>query len=396
MDIKRMAQQYEKDVVAYRRWLHQHAENSWKEYETTAYIEEKLREIGLEPHRFDCGTGCWALLEGAQCAEKTKTILLRADIDAMPGNDTKDVPYKSIHEGAVHSCGHDGHTAMLLCAAKVLFEIRDQFKGNVKLVFEPAEELAQGGAYCVSQGVLEGVTAAFAIHMWDTIEQGKISIKEGPCMAGFCAFHITVNGISNTCLPHKGGHAILAAAKVVENLQVIKTCFVDSFEEPTDITLGKIHGGYARNTMASSVEIEGVVRTFYKGERTVLMNKIRQIAEDSVKMYNCTADVNVEPGIPAISHDSKEMNQLTQNSARKVLGEKALCDERASIGGDTFTNYMSVPGVYARLGTKVSDNPNCCYALHDDNYNMDDEFVLPRGTELFVQVVLDYFNSEKF
>jgi amidohydrolase len=395
MEAKLLVEKYLSEAVSCRRWLHQHAEIAWSEHETTDYIEESLRKTGLEPHRFDCGTGCWALIKGGKAEPGAKTILLRADIDAMPGTDVKDVPYKSIHDGAVHSCGHDAHTAMLLCAAKALVDIQEELTGNVKLVFEPAEELAQGGDYCVSQGVMENVDAAFAIHMWDTVDEGRISIKEGPCMAGFCAFKITVSGESNTMYPHEGGHVMLAAAKIIENLEAIKICFTDSFEEPTDITLGKIHGGFARNTMVDLIEIEGVVRTFYKRDRKLLADKIKQIAENTAEICNCTADVVVELGLPAISHDNKAMNRLTQDAVIKILGENALQDERASIGGDTFVNYMSVPGAYARLGTRVPENPAYCYSLHNDSYNMRDETVLPSGTAIFVQVVLDYFESKK-
>lgn len=145
MNAKTLTEKYAQEVVAIRRWLHVHAETAWKEYETTDYIEVYLKKLGLEPHRFECGTGCWAMIYGEHPDKQKKTILLRADIDAMPGNDLKNVEYKSLHEGAVHSCGHDGNTAMTLAAAKVLVENKALLKGDVKLVFEPAEELSTGG-----------------------------------------------------------------------------------------------------------------------------------------------------------------------------------------------------------------------------------------------------------
>ncbi len=396
MNGRELTSKYNNEAVQWRRWLHQHAELAWKEFETTDFIEEKLREFGLTPHRFACGTGCWTDIIGGAAGEKAKMILLRADIDAMPGTDVKEVPYKSIHEGAVHSCGHDSHVAMLLAAAKALLDVQDQLSCNVRLVFEPAEELGLGGAYCVSQGVLDNVHAAFAIHVWDGVNMGHISIKEGPCMAGGCAFAITVKGISNTTYPHLGGDTILAAARIIEGLELIKTTFTDSFEEPTDITLGKIHGGSARNTMADKVEIEGVVRTFYKRNRRALEDKIIQIAKCTAEMNNCTADVDIRMGLAPLSHDSKAMNELSRNAAIKVLGPDGPVEERASIGGDTFVDYMKVPGMYARLGCRVPGEEKYCHALHSDPYDMNDEIVVADGAALFAQVVLDFMNSNEF
>lgn len=398
MNVVANAAALKSQVVQHRRWLHQHAENSWKEFETTDYIEEQLRRLGLEPHRFACGTGCWSMIEGTHPDAAGKTILLRADIDAMPGTDVKDVPYKSIHEGAVHSCGHDGHTAMLLCAAKIMVEHKDQLKGNVKLVFEPAEELAIGGKYCVSQGVLEGVDAAFAIHMWDSVEEGKVNIAEGPCMAGFYGFKITVTGKSNTCSPKDGANAIQAIGKVIENIQMVCTNFMNFFDEPTTITLGKIYGGSAWNTAADHAVLEGVIRTFYRGTQPELKAYLDQIVQSSVQMNGCTATVELQDGLNPLIHDSSAMNALCRGAAKKVFGDDALQEEGPNIGGDTFASYNAkVPGVYARMGTR---KPGCTNEeqifLHDDRYNFDDEAVLPKGTAFFVQVVLDFFESKDF
>ena len=397
MNILASAELLKQETIQHRRWLHQHAENSWKECQTTDYIEQELQKLGVEAHRFSCGTGCWALIEGTHPASTGKTILLRADIDAMPGTDVKDVPYKSIHEGAVHSCGHDGHTAMLMSAAKILMEHRDQLKGNVKLVFEPAEELAIGGKYCVSQGVLENVDAAFAIHMWDSVEEGKVNIAIGPCMAGFYGFKIAVNGKSNTCSPKDGSNAIQAMGKVIENIQMICTNFVDFFEEPTTITLGKVYGGSAWHTAADHAVLEGVIRTFYRGTQPELKAILDRIVQCSVQLNGCTATVELQDGLNPLIHDSDAMNDLTMAAAKKVFGEDALQEEGPNIGGDTFASYSAkVPGVYARMGTK---KPGCTgeqIFLHDDRYDFDDHAVLHKGTAFFVQVVMDFFESNDF
>lgn len=397
-DIKKAVANQTHELVEWRRWLHQHAEIAWKETETTEFIEARLREMGLNPVRFDCGTGCWAIIEGKHPTAKEKTILLRADIDAMPGMDAKDVPYKSVHEGAVHSCGHDGHTAMLLCAAKILADAKEHLKGNVKLVFEPAEELSAGGKYCVSQGVLENVDAAFAFHMWDSVDEGKVNIPDGPCMAGFYGFKITVNGKSNTCSPKDGADAIQAMGKVIENLQMIRTNLVDHFTEPTVLTLGTLHGGYARNAGADRVELEGVIRTFYRGSYEELKTYVERIAQGTAQLNGCTAEVELDEGLNPLIHNSAAMNELTRHAAQKILGEDCLQEEGPNIGGDTFASYNAkVPGVYARLGTKKSSySDGEQYFLHDDRYNFDDEAVLPNGTATFIQVVLDFFESKDF
>lgn len=144
MNVKDLVKKYESYVIEQRRWFHQHAELSWQEFETTAHIEEELRSMGVEPQKFDGLTGCWAIIKGGKSDEHSKTILLRADIDALPTVEKTDIPYKSIHEGVMHACGHDSHAAMLLGAVKILVEMKDELEGNVKLIFQGGEETAIG------------------------------------------------------------------------------------------------------------------------------------------------------------------------------------------------------------------------------------------------------------
>ena len=393
MNLKEEIFLHTKSLLEDRRWLHQHAETAWNEHKTTAYIEKRLLGMGLKPHRFDCQTGCWCLIEGTHAENKGRTILLRADIDAMPGVDRKDVPYRSINEGAVHSCGHDGHTAMLLTAAELLMKNRSSLKGNIKLVFEPAEELSVGGEYCVSQGVLEGTDAAFAIHLWDALDEGTIDIADGPCMAGFHGFSISITGRSNTCSPKDGADAILAVAKVIDALQLIHTNFIDPFREPTTLTLGKLHGGLARNASCDHVVLEGVIRTFYRGSTAELRSYIERIAKEAALLNGCSADIIVEDGLGPVIHDSGSMIRITKEAAKKTLGSNALIELGPNLGGDTFASYSSrIPGIYARLGVRKPGMPaDKQYMLHDDRFDFDDSIVLPKGTALFIQVVMDYF-----
>lgn len=380
-------------MTEYRRWLHHHAELAWEEFETTEFIENKLREAGIEPYRYGDRTGCGAMIRGGRAGENAKTILLRADIDAMPGHDRKNLPYSSKNPGAVHSCGHDGHVTMLLHAAKYLNSIKDELEGNVKLIFEAAEEGRGGAKYYVSQGLMEDVDAVFGIHMWDCMEENHISIESGPVLSCFNRFKITVHGYSNiTSAPHMSKDAIMAAAKVVENLDLLETHMIDP-QEPLVIAVGTIHGGSAANSYCDEVVLEGTIRTFSKTFMETMEEKITDVVDHSVKMLGCTADVEIVRGAPAVIHGDENLNQLTRNAAVKLMGEDVLRSAKPCLASDTFAYYSEhVPGVFAFLGT-VNEEKGFTAPLHNDDYNLD-ECVLPTGAALFVQVAIDYLSEQ--
>ncbi len=392
MHIKDLAEQQLDLAVRHRRWLHQHAELSWKEYETTDYICEQLLAIGLEPKCYPDHTGCSAVIEGGKNPGTGKTILLRADIDAMPGQDSKGVPYVSKNTGAVHSCGHDAHTAMLLCAAKILYSMRDELEGTIRLLFEAAEEIGTGGAYYVEQGILDGVDAAFSMHLWSYLDAPYINIDEGPRFSNFNIFHVTVHGYAEATMnPHIAGDALLAGSKVVENLQLLETRMNDPLDS-TVVAVGTMHGGYAPNTYCEHMELSGTVRTFSTDFEEHLDQRFTDIVQDTVRMLRCSADVEIIHGCPAIIQDDEKMLNLTRNTAEKLFGPDVLQSLPPSLGSDTFGYYAAkVPGIYALLGCR-NEEKGYTFPLHNDLFDFD-ETILPNGIALYVQTAIDFLKS---
>lgn len=220
MGVKELTRKYEDYVIAQRRWVHQHAELAWQEFETTAHIEEELRSMGIEPHHFEGLTGCWALIRGGKAGPESRTILLRADIDALETEEATGLSYQSRNKGVMHACGHDAHVAMLLGAAKILMELQDELEGNVKLIFQGAEETAIGAKAYVDQGILEGVDAVLGLHIASWKESGYFSIPDGPQTASSDQFTVTIHG--KAChggMPQEGHDAVVAAAATIMNLQ---------------------------------------------------------------------------------------------------------------------------------------------------------------------------------
>lgn len=393
MGVKETIEEQQDYMVECRRWLHRHAELAWKEFETTRFIVEQLQSIGIETHLYDGHTGCWAVIKGGKAGDKARTILLRADIDAMPGNDIKRVTYASKNIGAVHSCGHDGHTAMLLGAAKTLYEMRDQLTGNVKLVFEAAEEIGIGAEYYVSQGILDGVDGIFGMHMWNDLDAPYINMDSGLRCSSFNIFNIQIHGRADaTCFPDLARDAILAGAKIVDNLQILETHMRNPLE-PTVIAVGKMHGGMTHNTYCDYMELSGTIRTFSKYFQEHLEEKMEHTVKYSAELVGCSAEVEVMRGAPRIVHDNEMMNSISQNAARKLFGNDVLQPTPLTLASDTFGFYMEkVPGVFAYIGTK-DEEKGFVYPLHNDRYDFD-EAVLPRGAALFVQVAIDFMNYD--
>lgn len=285
MDIKAQAQKYEAYVIQQRHWIHQHAELAWKEFETTAHIEEELRKMGIEPQKFNGLTGCWAMIRGGKAGENAKTILLRADIDALETVEETGLPFQSQNRGVMHACGHDSHVAMLLGAARILMDFREELSGNVKLIFQGAEETAIGAKAYVDRGVLDGVDAVLGQHISSWKESGYFSIPDGPQSASSDQFTVTIRG--KAChggLPQEGHDAITAAAAVIMNLQPL----VSRENDPRNasvITIGRMEGGYQYNVVASKAVLYGNVRDFSKTHRREIAQRIQEVAELTAKAY---------------------------------------------------------------------------------------------------------------
>ena len=253
----------EEEVIKLRRDFHMHPELGYEEYRTSKIVYDYLKDLGLEVKKI-AKTGVVGILRGK---EPGKTVMLRADMDALPQKEDTGLPYASVNDGIMHACGHDGHVAMLLVAAKVLANHKDEIKGNIKFVFQPNEEEA-GALDMIKEGVLEDpkVDGAFAIHLWTPLKTGEIGLTEGPIMAALEEFELTIFGkAGHTGSPHEAIDPILAAANIVQTIQSIQTREINPLY-PIAIMIGKINGGSGRNIIADKVEIGGTIRFLFEDE----------------------------------------------------------------------------------------------------------------------------------
>ncbi|HBN27955.1 MAG TPA: amidohydrolase [Clostridiaceae bacterium] len=388
MNIKQLAEKYNDYIIKMRRHFHQNPELSWEEYNTTDFIEKELNSMGLKTTRFEGKTGVLAELKGAKPG---KTLILRADIDALPVEEHTDLEFKSTN-GKMHACGHDCHAAMLLGAAKILCEIKDELAGNVKFLFQAAEETCHGAEYYVKQGVLNGADAIFGMHIWGTLDAPKINIEPGGRMASCDNFRITVKGKAcHGSAPHLGVDAIVAAASIVMNLQTYVSRKNNSLN-PLVISIGTINGGQKFNIIADKVVMEGTVRTFSRELRSQIENNMKTIIENTAKALD--AEANLEymyyPG-PVINDEG--LAKIVRNSAVKLYGEAGLAPLEKMTGSEDFAFYMEkIPGVFAFIGAR-NEKIGASYTNHSDKFTADEES-LHRGSALYAQFAYDFLNNK--
>jgi len=387
VDIKALSEKYNDYIIRMRREFHQHPELSWEEDWTTDKIEKELKDIGLKTERFESKTGVVAYLEGGKAG---KTIALRADIDALPIEEHTELPFKSINKN-MHACGHDCHTAMLLGAVKILAEIKDELNGNIKFIFQAAEETCHAAEYYVEQGILEGVDAIFGIHIWGTLDAPKINFEQGGRMASCDNFKITVRGkAAHGSAPHLGQDAVVAAASIIMNLQT----YVSRKNNPLNplvISIGTIHGGNRFNIIADKVEMEGTIRTFSKELRGYLEKDLRNIIENTAKALEAETEFEYSYYPSPVINDER-LAEIAKKASMKLYGEESLVSMDRLMGSEDFAYFMDVvPGVYGFLGCR-NEAIGAIYSNHSDKFTVDED-VLKRGAALYAQFAVDFLED---
>lgn len=347
--------------------------------------------MGIEPQTFDGLTGCWAMISGGKADESSKTILLRADIDALPTDEATGLPFQSQTKGVMHACGHDSHVAMLLGATRILMDIKDELAGNVKLIFQGAEETAIGAKSYVDKGILDGVDATLALHIASWKKSGYFSIPDGPQTASSDQFTVTIHG--DAChggQPQLGHDAITTAAAMVMNFQPL----ISRENDPRNasiITIGKMEGGYQYNIVAGKAMLYGNVRDFSKTHRKEVAKRIQEVAKYTAKAYRCTADVDYEFKTGPIVHDNLEFNNIVRNAAIKLFGEDVIQNDPPVSGSDDFAYFCeNIPGVFAFLGGGNKEK-NCIYPHHHERFNVD-EAAFMKGSAVIAQASYDFLN----
>ena len=391
MDIRALAEKYEGYIIEQRRWFHAHPELSWEEFGTTDHIQEELEKMGLEVHRFEGRPGCTAMIYGGKAVPGAKTVALRADIDALPVEEKTGLSFASENPGVMHACGHDNHMAMLLGAAKILCEVKDELEGNVKLLFQAAEETCFGAEYYVQQGVLDGVDAIYGQHIWAGLEAPYLNVQPGVRMASCDNFTITMEGSStHGSTPHLGTDAIVAAASIIMNIQTI----VSRNNDPLNalvVSIGEIHGGQRFNILANKVVMEGTCRTHSREMRGKIEPLLRRICEDTAAAFGAKAELKYDAFPSPVINDHDDLNQIAHDAAVKLYGEEGIKEMPRVMGSEDFAYFMDVvPGIFGFLGSRDAEhqasNHNDCYDVPED--------VLKRGAAMHAQFAADYLSAK--
>ena len=388
MDIRALAEKYEGYIIEQRRWFHAHPELSWEEFGTTDHIQEELEKMGLEVHRFEGRPGCTAMIYGGKAVPGAKTVALRADIDALPVEEKTGLPFASENPGVMHACGHDNHMAMLLGAAKILCEVKDELEGNVKLLFQAAEETCFGAEYYVQQGVLNGVDAIYGQHIWAGLEAPYLNVQPGVRMASCDNFTITVEGSStHGSTPHLGTDAIVAAASIIMNIQTYVSRNNDPLN-PLVVTVGKIDGGQRFNILANKVVMEGTCRTFSRKTLETIDKDLERIAANTA-----AASLEYQHLTTPVINDHEDLNRIARNAVIKLYGEEGLGHLPTMMGSEDFAFFMEeVPGVFGFIGSRDPEQ-GYIYTNHHEKYSVPEE-VLQRGAAMHAQFALDFLTEK--
>ncbi|WP_286975284.1 M20 family metallopeptidase [Acetomicrobium sp. UBA5826] len=387
MDIKNLAAEVKDYVIELRREFHMYPEKSGEEIRTSRRVKEELDKMGILNINAG-GTGIIATKKGGKPG---KTVALRADMDALEVSEKTDKLYKSKNEGLMHACGHDGHTAMLLGVAKILSEIKSELPGTVKLIFQPAEEVAQGALRMIDDGAMDGVDNIFGMHLWSGLPTGKVSVEAGPRMAAVDVFDITVQGKGgHGSAPHEGVDAVVVASNIVMALQTIVSREFTPLE-PLVVTVGKLVAGTRFNVLASEAKLEGTNRYFNPKIKDVLPQAIERIAKQVAVGYRAEAYVNYKFATSPVINDP-ESSSLAAKAAEKIVGKDGLVEYEKVMGGEDFAEYLKLaPGVFALVGIG-NEKKGTTYPHHNPNFDLDED-VLEIGVALYLQYALDYLNQ---
>ncbi|MBF1203867.1 MAG: amidohydrolase [Fusobacterium periodonticum] len=390
MDIKEKAENIKDYIIEMRRHFHQNPELSLEEFETTKKIVNELEKMGIEVSTFKDGlTGCIGTIKGAK---EGKTLLLRADIDALSVHEKTNLEFASRVDGKMHACGHDCHAAMLLGVAKILSEMKDKFSGNIKLFFQAAEEIGLGAKLSIEQGVMDNVDACYGVHVTPRFESPKINMQYGERMAATDVFKLTVEGTSSHgSSPHLGHDAIVASAAIITALQTIVSR-INNPLKPAVVTIGTIKGGQRFNIIANEVIMEGNIRTFDEIFRKEIETHIREIAESVAKAHSCTAKLEYRYGTGVVLNKDKNLVDIAQNAVKKLYGEDSLVEMEKITGGEDFSLLMEkAPGIFGYIGTRNPRVPGSEKINHHECFTVDEDALI-RGTAVAAQFALDYLN----
>jgi amidohydrolase len=372
--IRQLASQYAPETIEVRRHLHANPELSYKEFETSAFVQERLRTLGVS-YEIKATTGVVGLIKGKN--PEKRVIALRADMDALPIREENNIPYKSRHEGVMHACGHDAHTSILLGASKILHELRAEWEGTVKLIFQPGEEKNPGGAsLLIKEGVLDNPRpqAIFGLHVHPGLEVGKFSFRGGPSMASADEIYITVRG--------KGGHAanphltvdtILVASHIVVALQQVISRNKNPFT-PSVLSISSFQGGFTTNVIPSEVKLMGTFRAIDETWRFHAHELIQRICNSIAHGMGAEVDVLVDVGYPIVKND-EILYPVARMKAEEFIGKENVKETEMRMGSEDFGFYtQEIPGCFYRIGV-MNEAKGITSGVHTPTFNIDESAI---------------------
>jgi amidohydrolase len=373
------------NIVAWRRRLHQYPELGFREHLTAAFVHQRLEEWGITHQTGIAGTGIVAILIGSTPGP---VLAIRADMDALPILEENDVPYRSLHKGTMHACGHDGHTAIALATAYYLSQHPHTFGGTVKIIFQPAEEGPGGAAPMIAEGVLKNpdVDAIIGLHLWNNLPLGTVGVRSGPLMAAVELFDCEIQGKGgHGAIPQQTIDSILVASQVVNALQTIVARNVNPLDAAV-VTVGSFHAGRTHNVIADTAEITGTVRYFNPELAALLPQRIEQVIAGVCQSHGAAYKLNYRKLYPAVINDAA-IAFLVRSVAENVVETSAgVVPDCQTMGGEDMSYFLqAVPGCYFFLGS-ANETLGLAYPHHHPRFDFD-ETALSMGVELFARCV---------
>jgi amidohydrolase len=371
--IKDLAASLAPRLIEIRRHLHHNPELSGQEYKTAAYVAGVLSSCGLRVQELIGKTGVVAELGGKGAGDRL--LAIRADMDALPIQERTDLEFASRHPGIMHACGHDVHTTVALGTAMILAQLVESLSGDIRFLFQPAEETAQGASWMIKDGVMKGVDAIFALHVFPTIPGGSIGVRYGALTAAADDLEIIIIGESgHGARPHEAIDAIWIASQVITTLQQAISRTQNPLR-PVVLTIGQIQGGRAPNVIADQVRLLGTVRSLHPETSTALPSWIEQIVTNVCQSYGATYEMHYRRGVPSVQNHPT-LTQLVEASAQEAWGsDRVQILLEPSLGAEDFALYLEhAPGTMFRLGVALADQPN--YPLHHPQFHVDESAII--------------------
>ncbi len=372
-------------LVAWRRDFHRHPELGFEEERTAGIVASYLRKLGLEVQERVAQTGVVGLLEGAQPGP---TVMLRFDMDALPIEEENDVPYRSEHPGRMHACGHDGHVAIGLGTATLLSRYRDHLRGQVKFIFQPAEEGFGGAARMVEEGVLQAPSPdlAFGLHLWSQLPVGKVAAQPGPFMAAAGFFSVDVAGQGgHGAQPHLTVDPLVTAAHIVVALQTVVSRNVNPMDTLV-LTVGELHAGTAFNIIPSQASLRGTVRTFSMSTMQMAHSRLRSLSEGIAQAHGARADVRTDVISPPVVNDERA-TEIVRAAVRSVLGQEGHVTIDPIMASEDMAEFLTrVPGCFFFVGAR-NEARGIVYGHHHPRFDIDED-ALPIGVGVMTATAL--------